>query len=62
MVFEDAHVGVEAGLAGGFTVVVVAEIHRAETLEAAHRVVDRLDALSVGDLHELIDRVASEPN
>ncbi len=59
VVFEDAHVGIEAGLAGGFTVVAVAGTHPRETLENAHRVVDRLDVLSVADLARL---VAGRPN
>jgi len=54
VVFEDAHVGIEAGLAGGFTVVAVAGTHARETLEGAHCVVDRLDALKVGDLALLV--------
>lgn len=59
VVFEDAHVGIEAGLAGGFTVVAVAGTHPRETLESAHRVVDRLDALKVDELALL---VGGQPN
>jgi HAD superfamily hydrolase (TIGR01509 family) len=54
VVFEDAHVGIEAGLAGGFKVVAVAGTHPRNTLEDAHRIVDRLDELSAGDLAELV--------
>jgi beta-phosphoglucomutase-like phosphatase (HAD superfamily) len=50
IVFEDAHVGIEAGLAGGFTVVGVASTHPRKTLIGAHRIVERLDELSIDDL------------
>jgi len=63
VVFEDAHVGIEAALAGGFSVVAVAGTHPRNTLETAHRVVDRLDSLKVDDLVEIISsrRQAIEP-
>jgi len=54
IVFEDAHVGIAAGLAGGFQVVGVAGTHPRESLIGAHRVVDRLDELMVEDLTRLI--------
>ena len=54
VVFEDAHVGIEAGLAGGFTVVAVAGTHPRETLQDAHRIVDRLDEVSIDDLVGLV--------
>lgn len=47
VVFEDAHVGIEAALAGGMKVVAVATTHPAETLGAADAVVQRLDELSL---------------
>lgn len=54
LVFEDAHVGIEAGLAGGFTVVGVASTHPRDSLSGAHRIVDRLDELSIDDLTGLV--------
>jgi len=53
-VFEDAHVGIEAGLAGGFAVIGVASTHPRETLVGARHVVDRLDELSIVDLSGLL--------
>lgn len=54
IVFEDAHVGIEAGLAGGFAVVGVASTHPRESLVGAHCIVDRLDELTVDDLARLV--------
>lgn len=54
IVFEDAHVGIEAGLAGGFTVVGVASTHPRESLVGAHCIVDRLDELTIDDLTGLV--------
>ena len=51
VVFEDAHVGVEAAKAAGMTVIGVATTHPAETLQDADLVVERLDEL---DLKELV--------
>lgn len=56
VVFEDAHVGIEAGLAGGMTVVAVTTTHAREELTGAHRVVNRLDELTVDELMELVER------
>jgi HAD superfamily hydrolase (TIGR01509 family) len=55
VVFEDAPVGIEAGRSGGMKVVGVEGTHPATTLVAAgaHRVVKRLDTLTVGDLRAL---------
>ena len=53
IVFEDAPVGIEAGLKGGMRVVGVATTHPAETLTGAHRVVKRLDELNIQDLKAL---------
>lgn len=50
VVFEDAHVGIEAAHAGGMRVVAVPTTHAAEELQAADRVVERLDTLSVSEL------------
>jgi len=55
VVFEDALAGIEAGRAGGMKVVGVATTHPAETLRGqAHRVVVRLDELTVADLRALV--------
>ena len=50
VVFEDAHVGIEAALAAGMKVIGVATTHPADSLEGAHRVVQRLDELTVEDV------------
>jgi beta-phosphoglucomutase family hydrolase len=50
VVFEDAHVGIEAALAAGMTVIAVASTHPTETLRRAHRVVQRMDELTVSEL------------
>ena len=50
IVFEDAHVGIEAAHAAGMKVVAVATTHPAEQLSAADIVVRRLDELSVEQL------------
>ncbi|MEO8438824.1 MAG: HAD family phosphatase [Spartobacteria bacterium] len=50
VVFEDAHVGIEAAHAAGMRVVAVATTHPAEQLRAADLVVTRLDQLSVEQL------------
>jgi beta-phosphoglucomutase family hydrolase len=50
IVFEDAHVGIEAAHAGGMKVVAVPTTHPAETLQDADRVVMRLDELNVEEL------------
>jgi len=47
VVFEDAHVGIEAGHAAGMKVVAVATTHAVEQLTAADLVVRRLDELTV---------------
>lgn len=58
IVFEDAHVGIEAARAGGMRVVAVATTHARDSLRAADRIVDRLDELGVADLHALRGRGA----
>jgi len=49
VVFEDAHVGLEAARAAGMKVIGVATTHPAESLRDADRVVHRLDELSVDE-------------
>lgn len=55
VVFEDTQVGIEAGHAGEMKVVGVATTHPAAELKQADRVVERLDELSVADLHRLVE-------
>lgn len=50
VVFEDAHVGIEAGRAGGMKVIGVATTHPASELGVADRVVHRLDELQPAEL------------
>jgi beta-phosphoglucomutase family hydrolase len=50
VVFEDAHVGLEAARAGGMKVVGVATTHPAESLSDADRVVRRMDELTVAGI------------
>jgi beta-phosphoglucomutase family hydrolase len=50
VVFEDAHVGLEAARAGGMKVVGVATTHPAESLSDADRVVQRMDELTVAEV------------
>ncbi len=54
IVFEDAQVGINAGLAGGMKVVALSTTHPAEELHGAHRTVSRLDVLSVEELQSLV--------
>ncbi len=50
VVFEDAHVGIEAARAAAMKVVGVATTHPAETLRDADKVVARLDELTVEEI------------
>ena len=50
VVFEDAHVGIEAARAAGMKVVGVSTTHRAQSLRGADRVVQRLDELTVQEV------------
>ena len=50
IVFEDAQVGIDAGLAGGMKVIALSTTHPAEELSGAARIVSRLDVLSMEDL------------
>ena len=54
VVFEDAHVGIEAARAAKMKVVGVATTHPAATLCGADRVVSRLDELAVSDVARLL--------
>ena len=55
VVLEDALAGIEAGHAGGMKVVGVATTHPTEVLAGkVHRVVKRLDELTVADLRALV--------
>jgi HAD superfamily hydrolase (TIGR01509 family) len=60
VVFEDALVGIEAGLAGGFKVIAVATTNPETTLarSGAHRVVHRLTAVSAELVRELMEEKA----
>ncbi len=53
IVFEDAQFGLDAALAGGMKAVGVATTHPASALKGAHRVVERMDELSLEDLRRL---------
>jgi beta-phosphoglucomutase family hydrolase len=50
VVFEDAHVGIEAAHRAGMRVVGVATTHPADTLRGADRVVHRLSELKFGEI------------
>lgn len=54
VVFEDAHVGIEAGHAAGMKVVAVTTTHPTEQLSAADLVVRRLDELTVERVAALV--------
>ena len=47
VVFEDAHVGVEAALTGNMKVVAVSTTHQASSLKAAHLVVGTLEQINL---------------
>lgn len=53
VVFEDAHVGIEAARAGGMNVIAVTTTHPAESLGDADLVVSRLDQLTVAQVSKL---------
>ena len=52
VVFEDAHVGIEAARRAKMKVVGVATTHPADTLQDADRVVKQLDELRVKEISE----------
>jgi beta-phosphoglucomutase-like phosphatase (HAD superfamily) len=56
VVFEDAHVGIEAAHAAGMAVIAVATTHSLEELRAADLVVRRLDELSIAQVSALLPR------
>jgi HAD superfamily hydrolase (TIGR01509 family) len=62
VVFEDAPVGIQAGLAGGMKVVGVAGTHPEATLKGAHRIVRRLDELTVESVAALWDEMHPQTN
>jgi HAD superfamily hydrolase (TIGR01509 family) len=53
VVFEDAPMGVDAALAGGMKAVGVSGTHGGNVLAKAHKLVRRLDELSIADLEAL---------
>ncbi len=55
VVFEDAHVGIEAARRAGMKVVGVATTHPSDTLVGADRIVHRLDELTVAELARWFD-------
>ncbi len=61
VVFEDAHVGIEAAHAAGMDVIAVTTTHSLEELRAADLVVRRLDELSVAQVSALLSRGNPEP-
>jgi HAD superfamily hydrolase (TIGR01509 family) len=58
VVFEDAHVGIEAARRAGMKVVGVATTHPADSLAGVDRVVRRLDELSVAEVGSWFDEGA----
>ncbi len=59
VVFEDAHVGIDAARNAGMKVIALATTHPRATLGKADRVIDRLDELQVNDLEELLTSCAT---
>ncbi|GAB4275448.1 MAG: beta-phosphoglucomutase family hydrolase [Opitutales bacterium] len=57
LVFEDAHVGIEAAQAAKMKVIAVATTHPKDTLVGADRVVDTLAQVTVGDIESLFNQV-----
>jgi beta-phosphoglucomutase len=58
LVIEDAHVGVEAGLAAGMKVLAVTTTHKAPTFGGKpHRIVDTLSEIKLQDLINLLSAV-----
>ena len=54
VVFEDAHVGIEAGLAAGMRVIAVATTHPIESLGDAHLAVASLEAVDATTVKGLV--------
>ena len=61
VVFEDAHVGIEAARAAGMVVIGVASTHKAETLTEADSICHRLDELKVSDIEKLLSHLSKNP-
>ena len=55
VVFEDAHYGIEAGLAGGMKVIAVATTHPVEDLGKAHWAVKSLEDVTLRHMTDLVD-------
>ncbi len=55
IVFEDAHVGIDAALSGGMKVIAVATTHQPSELTKAHKVVNTLEEVSIDQLYDLIN-------
>ncbi|NRB44214.1 MAG: HAD family phosphatase [Verrucomicrobiales bacterium] len=53
VVFEDAHVGIEAGLAANMQVIAVATTHPVESLGNAHMVTENLEGIDAEKIMEL---------
>ncbi len=58
VVIEDAHVGIEAGLAAGMKVLAVATTHPADTLAGAHRALPDLRGATAETLNALLGEPA----
>ena len=54
IVIEDAHVGIEAGLAAKMKVIAVATTHQIDQLGRAHLAVQSLEQVKIKDLYELV--------
>lgn len=55
IVIEDSHWGLEAAKAAGMHTVAVTNSYGADQLSLAEKIVDRLDQLSIDDLHQLCE-------
>ena len=53
VVFEDAHVGIEAGLAANMQIIAVATTHPVESLGNAHMVTENLESIDAEKIMEL---------
>ena len=54
IVIEDAHVGIDAGLAANMNVVAVATTHQLDQLNKAHLAVESLEQIDIDDLYNLV--------
>ena len=54
IVIEDAHVGIDAGLAANMNVVAVATTHQIDQLNKAHLAVESLEQIDIEDLYNLV--------